>query len=146
MPVEAIRIKNDAFRELKLRLRHNPRQSYIEIDNLLSNVQDKKAFIFLMDAYETEKEITREILEHMLDATVSINSEIIHALEEANKMKIDIPGLLSEIFNPKNLKALIIAAVIIGILISVSTNENVAIKIVDSVVSGKTQQENKDQK
>ena len=146
MPVEAIRIKNDAFRELKLRLRHNQRQSYIEIDNLLSNVQDKKAFIFLMDAYETEKEITREILEHMLDATVSINSEIIHALEEANKMKIDIPGLLSEIFNPKNLKALIIAAVIIGILISVSTNENVAIKIVDSVVSGKTQQENKDQK
>jgi hypothetical protein len=136
---ENIRIRNENFRELKLRLRRNPRQSLVELDNILSNVQDKKAFVFLMDSYETEKEITRDILEQMLENTIHINSDLIDILDSKNK---NIAEMFLEVFNIKNIKSLLIAAIVLGLLVSIATNENVAIKIFD-IVNSQTQEENK---
>jgi ribosomal protein L4 len=136
---ENIRIRNENFRELKLRLRRNPRQSLVELDNILSNVQDKKAFVFLMDSYETEKEITRDILEQMLENTIHINSDLIDILESKNK---NIGEMFLEVFNIKNIKSLLIAAIVLGLLVSIATNENVAMKIFD-IVNSQTQEENK---
>ena len=134
---ENIRIRNENFRELKLRLRRNPRQSLVELDNILSNVQDKRAFVFLMDAYETEKEITRDIIEEMLENTIHINVDLIEILESQNKSLSDI---FADIFSAKNIKSLLIASIVLGLLISIATNETVAIKIFDTI-SEKTQTE-----
>lgn len=134
---ENIRIRNENFRELKLRLRRNPRQSLVELDNILSNVQDKRAFVFLMDAYETEKEITRDIIEEMLENTIHINVDLIEILESQNK---SISDIFADIFSAKNIKSLLIASIVLGLLISIATNETVAIKIFDTI-SEKTQTE-----
>lgn len=134
---ENIRIRNENFRELKLRLRRNPRQSLVELDNILSNVQDKRAFVFLMDAYETEKEITRDIIEEMLENTIHINVDLIEILASQNK---NISDIFADIFSAKNIKSLLIASIVLGLLISIATNETVAIKIFDTI-SEKTQTE-----
>lgn len=133
--IESIREKNESFKDLRLRLRQNSRQSLIELDNILSSVQDKKAFVFLMDAYETEKEITREILEQMLETSISINADIISVLEGSEKMKIS--DIFNEIFSGRNAKSLILAAIVIGVLISVASNEELANKLIDATISVK---------
>lgn len=133
--IESIREKNESFKDLRLRLRQNSRQSLIELDNILSSVQDKKAFVFLMDAYETEKEITREILEQMLETSLSINADIISVLEGSEKMKIS--DIFNEIFSGRNAKSLILAAIVIGVLISVASNEELANKLIDATISVK---------
>lgn len=136
-----IKIKNEAFKELKLRLRTDNRQSFLEIDNILSSVQDRKAFVYLMDAYETEKELTREIIDQMLDNTIDINNSIIDLLEDKSKIKLE--ETLNTVFTPKNIKSLIIAAVVIGIIVSIATNDNVALKIIDSAIQTQEKKEEK---
>jgi len=126
--------KNESFRTLKLRLKQSQKFSYIEIDNILSNVQDKKAFVFLMDSHETEKEITREILEGLLENIIELNSEYCEVIESilGNK-KSNAHDMVTNLFQPKNLKSLIIAAVTIGLILAVAFSENVAIKVIDII-------------
>jgi hypothetical protein len=124
--------KNENFKELKLKLKQSPKQSFIEIDQILSNVQDKKAFVFLMDSHETEKEITREILESMLEHIIELNSEYIDVFKRINMGEGD-ESVITTLFQPKNAKSLIIAAIVIGLVLSVAFNESVAIKIIDIV-------------
>jgi hypothetical protein len=132
MIVQSIKDKNENFKVLRLKLRQTSRQSLIELDNILSTVQDKKAFVFLMDAYETEKEITREILEQMLETSISINADIIEALEESDKNQI--MDFMNSVFTGQNIKSLIIAAIVFGVLISIATHSDIASKIVDVVI------------
>jgi hypothetical protein len=126
--LSSIKNKNEAFKELKLRLKNNPRQSLIELDNILSTTKDKKAFVFLMDSYETEKEITREIIESMLENTIAINIDIIDMFEQNSN---NFSKIIVKVFAIENLKSLLIAAIVIGLTISISTNENIAIKVID---------------
>lgn len=137
--VERIKLKNDNFKELKLKLKQSPKQSFIEIDQILSNVQDKKAFVFLMDSHETEKEITREILESMLENLIELNSEYIDIFKSLN-LNDDANNVLHSIFQPKNAKALVVAAITIGIILAIAFNESVAIKIIDMVAPTTTKE------
>lgn len=133
--IERIRTKNENFKELKLKLKQSTRQSFIELDNILSNVQDKKAFIFLMDSHSTEKEITREILEGLLENIIEMNSDYIEFIKivESNKDGSSVAEIIYNVFSPKNAKTLIIVAITLGLVLSVAFNENVAIKIIDVV-------------
>lgn len=135
--VSEMRTKNESFKELKLKLKHSPKQTFIEIDNILSSVQDKKAFVFLMDAHETEKEITREILESLIEKTMEFNDDFLDIIEITGKT-FDLKSLVLDLFAPKNIKSLLIAAVVIGVLISIATNESVAVRIIDYVVPPKS--------
>lgn len=125
--IERIRNKNENFRQLKLKLKQAPRQSFIEIDNILSNVQDKKAFVFLMDSHETEKEITREILEGMLDTIIDLNTDYADFIKSKEDDVV-------KAFNPKNTKAIILASIAIGIVLAIAFNENIATKLINTVI------------
>jgi hypothetical protein len=126
---EKLKEKNSTLKDLKIRLKNNNRYTYIEFEEILNTVQDRKAFIFLMDAYDTEREITREVLESLIEKTMEINSDFIDAFE-AGMSSSNIDKLLT-LFNVKNIKTLIIFAVVVGVIISVATNENVAIRLID---------------
>jgi hypothetical protein len=133
--VDILKEKNRNFKDLKLMLKHNPRQSFIEIDTILSTVQDKKAFIFLMDAYETEKEITRELIEQLLEYQHSMNNDMISFIELLDPTPSVFRQNIISIFDTKNLKPLIIGAIVVGLLFSITFNESVALKIVDMISS-----------
>jgi hypothetical protein len=121
--------KNEQIKELKLIFRQSSKQTLIQIENILQDVSDKKAFIFLLDAQETEKEITREIIENLIDKTTELNSELIDLIEK--KYNSSISNILNEIFSPQNFKSLLIAAVVFGLLLSISTHGDVSLRILD---------------
>jgi hypothetical protein len=129
--MEILKVKNENIKDLKLTLKQYPKQTILQLENILSNVQDRKAFVFLLDAHETEKDITREILEQLIDCTVDINTEFISQLEDLSKTHK--PFDLASIFSTENWKSLVIITVIAGVVASMALNENVAIKVLDIV-------------
>lgn len=125
--------KNNQIKELKLILKQTPRQTLIQIENILSDVQDKKSFIFLLDAHETEKEITRELLEELIEKSTELNDEIIEALEK--KYSGSIGSFINQVFSPENFKSLVIASIVLGILLSIATNEDISLKVLNAIDS-----------
>jgi len=123
--------KNNQIKELKLILKQSPRQTLIQIENILNDVQDKKSFIFLLDAHETEKEITRELLEDLIEKSTELNDEIIEVLEK--KYSGTISGFINQVFAPENFKSLVIGAIVIGLLISIATNDDISLKILNTI-------------
>jgi len=121
--------KNNQIKDLKKIFRQYNKKTIIQIENILENIEDRKSFIYLLDIHETEKEITREIIENLIDKTVEINSELIDIIEK--KYNSDISSILNEIFSPKNFKSLMIAAVVLGVLFSIATNDIVSLKVLD---------------
>ena len=123
--------KNNQIKELKLILKQSPRQTLIQIENILNDVQDKKSFIFLLDAHETEKEITRELLEDLIEKSTELNDEIIEVLEK--KYSGTIASFINQVFTPDNFKSLVIGAIVLGILISIATNDDVSLKVLNTI-------------
>jgi len=123
--------KNNQIKELKLILKQSPRQTLIQIENILNDVQDKKSFIFLLDAQETEKEITRELLEDLIEKSTELNDEIIEALEK--KYSGNISGFINQVFAPANFRSLVIGAIVIGLIISIATNDDISLKILNII-------------
>ena len=123
--------KNNQIKELKLILKQSPRQTLIQIENILNDVQDKKSFIFLLDAHETEKEITRELLEDLIEKSTELNDEIIEALEK--KYSGTISGFINQVFAPANFRSLVIGAIVIGLIISIATNDDISLKILNII-------------
>lgn len=129
-----LKAKNENIKELKHKLRQSPaRQSILEIDTLLIDVSDRRAFILLLDMYETEKEITRELLEGLIDHSFDINHGIIDRIEHINNSNM-VKQLL-EFFSIENIKSIILLALAIGLALSIAFNNNVAPKVVDSLMS-----------
>ena len=129
--MQDLKEKNNQIKELKLILKQSPRQTLIQIENILSDVQDKKSFIFLLDAQETEKEITRELLEDLIEKSTELNDEIIEALEK--KYSGTISGFINQVFAPENFKSLVIGAIVIGLIISIATNDDISLKILNII-------------
>jgi len=129
--MQDLKEKNNQIKELKLILKQSPRQTLIQIENILSDVQDKKSFIFLLDAHETEKEITRELLEDLIEKSTELNDEIIEALEK--KYSGTISGFINQVFAPENFKSLVIGAIVIGLIISIATNDDISLKILNII-------------
>ena len=129
--MQDLKEKNNQIKELKLILKQSPRQTLIQIENILSDVQDKKSFIFLLDAQETEKEITRELLEDLIEKSTELNDEIIEALEK--KYSGNISGFINQVFAPANFRSLVIGAIVIGLIISIATNDDISLKILNII-------------
>lgn len=127
-----IRKKNDNFKILKSQLKITPK-SFIEMDNIFSNTKDKKAFIYLFDSIETEKEITREILEGLIENIIEINTDYINILETNSTNNLDIMKIINNIFRVENAKGLIILALTLGIFITVINSEPLANKALDVI-------------
>ena len=129
--MQDLKEKNNQIKELKLILKQSPRQTLIQIENILSDVQDKKSFIFLLDAQETEKEITRELLEDLIEKSTELNDEIIELLEK--KYSGNISGFINQVFAPANFRSLVIGAIVIGLIISIATNDDISLKILNTI-------------
>lgn len=136
-----IRAKNESIKGLKQILKQSPKQSLLELDNILSNVQDRKAFIFLLDLHETEKEIARELLEEFIDVTFDINNDIIDKLFELSEVQVAIKNednLVDKFFiffSFKNIKGLLVFSLVMGIVLSITLNNDVAIKLINAVTT-----------
>lgn len=141
--MEDIREKNEQFKEIKAKLRQTPRQSYAELEDLLSDVQDRRAIIFLLDAHETEKEITRDILESLIEKTMDINYDIIEKIENIISDHAESPSVITKIddfFTLDNAKVIVMMIAGIGLVISIATNEKVANKLIDAIFSTEQEQ------
>lgn len=125
--METLKGKNETIKSLKQALRQYPRQSVMELDNILSDVKDKQSFIFLLDSHETEKEITRDILERFIDYTVDMNEEFIDFLEKNHSIGM----WFDKFFSLSNWKGIIILVLSIGMILSITFNKEVAIKALD---------------
>lgn len=122
-----LKAKNDAIRELQERIRQSTaRTSRLEVEEMLVAVADRKAFVLLLDMYETEKEITRELLEDFMEHSYDMNNGIFMYIEQS--------GSLSRIFRVENIKAIVIASVALGLVFAIATNESLAGKLIDTVI------------
>lgn len=126
-----LKTKNNSIRELQERIRQSTgRTSRLEVEEMLVAVADRKAFVLLLDMYETEKEITRELLEDFMEHSYEMNNGIFMYMERRN----DLSEVLERIFNIKNIKAIVIASVALGIVFAISTNESMAKVLVESLI------------
>ena len=127
--MKKLKEKNAFIKTLRLRLRQAPgRSSISELDDILSSITDKKAFILLMDAFETEKEITRELLEQLIDHSFEMNEEIIDYLEN----EINLAKGFADVFAIKNIKSILIFAVALGIILSIASHPQIAAKLLNN--------------
>lgn len=118
MEISSLRQQNDTIKELRRRIKQTNTRSVLELEEILSSVADRKAFILLLDSFETEKTITRDLLENLIDHTFEMNSEILNYMEN----EIDFSKTFTDIFSLTNIKSIIIFAIGIGIVISLSVN------------------------
>lgn len=133
-----LKTKNNSIRELQDRIRQSTgRTSRSEVEEMLIAVADRKAFVLLLDMYETEKEITRELLEDFMEHSYEMNNGIFMYMEKRN----DLSEVLERIFNVKNIKAIIIASVALGIVFAVATNEVVAKAVVEKLTETEEKKE-----
>lgn len=121
-----LRDKNTKIKEIKGKLKQtNAKTSASELDAILSSLVDKKAFLILLDAFETEKEIYRDIFESLIEHSFEINECVIDYLENG----IDLSKGVTDLFQFSNIKAVLLIAVSIGIVIAIVSNSELVLKI-----------------
>jgi hypothetical protein len=113
--INELKQKNSQFRELNKKLKQAPQRTILELEDTLASVADRKAFILLLDSFETEKAITRDLLENLIDQSYEINDSVIYYLEN----EIDFSKGFTDIFSVKNIKSIVIFAIGAGIVISI---------------------------
>jgi hypothetical protein len=132
--IDELKTKNNSIKELRQKIRQSPnRTTILQLDEILSNIKDKKAFILLLDTFETEKEITRELLELLIDHSFEINADMIEYMENG----MNLSKFITNFFDTKNIKSIIIIAVALGIVISVSSNDTLAEKFINIIIHEK---------
>jgi hypothetical protein len=131
----SLREKNDAIKELRNKLKDTASRAstWMELDNALAGVADRKAFILLLDMYETEKELSREFFEELIDKSVDVNNHIFLYMENNS----DVGNMFAKVFSVGNIKSVLIFAVAVGVVIAIATNDAVAPAIVDKVIEKK---------
>jgi len=122
--------KNNSIKELRLKLKQTNTRSILELEEILASVADRKAFILLLDSFETEKSITRDLLESLIDQTYELNSGMIDYMEN----EIDFSKAFTDIFKVENIKSIVVFAIATGLIIAIITNDELASKIVGAVI------------
>lgn len=127
MPMNKLKEKNNSIKALQQKLKQSPGRTYQDINNILTTVADRNAFILLMDTFETEKEITRDLLECLIDHSYEIHLGMIEYMED----EINLSKGFKDIFSTENLKSIIIFAISVGIVLSIASNEKMAGRVID---------------
>jgi len=122
--------KNNSIKELRLKLKQTNTRSILELEEILASVADRKAFILLLDSFETEKSITRDLLESLIDQTYELNSGMIDYMEN----EINFSKAFTDIFKIENIKSIVVFAIATGLIIAIITNDELASKIVGAVI------------
>lgn len=118
---------NNNIKNLRLALRDsNANTSILEITDILSSTEEARSFIYLLDKIDTERELTREILEELISNTHEFNELIIDDIIVIKNQKLIN---IDKWINAKNLKVLIIVAVLIGIVMGISESETILLAI-----------------
>jgi type I site-specific restriction endonuclease len=130
MIVDDLKNKNNQIKELRKKLKQSPQRSILELEDILSSVADRKAFILLLDSFETEKSITRDLLESLIDQTYELNYRMIDYMEN----DFDMSKSFTDLFNTKNIKSILIFAIGAGIIISIVTQDGLAKSIIGALI------------
>jgi hypothetical protein len=128
--IDELKQKNTQFRELNKKLKQTPQRTILELEETLASVADRKAFILLLDSFETEKSITRDLLENLIDQSYEINDSVIYYLEN----EIDFSKGFSDIFSIKNIKSIVIFAIGAGIVISIVMKDGFGQTLLNSLM------------
>lgn len=127
---------NSNIKNLRLVLKNsNDRQTAFELNEIISNTKDARAFIFLLDRFDTDKELTRETIEDLIEHTYDFNDLVIEHIAKSEDNVLCIEKFL----NWKTFKIVIAGAVFIGVIMGVSKSdkllkaslEYVGIKVVE---------------
>lgn len=120
--MERLKIINNDIKKLKLILRNsNVNSSILELTDILSSTEEARSFIYLLDKIDTDKELTREILEDLIEYTHEFNSQIILHMELENSRKI---LSFDRWINFSNFKTLVILSVMAGIILGISGSDS----------------------
>lgn len=120
--MERLKIINNDIKKLKLILRNsNVNSSILELTDILSSTEEARSFIYLLDKIDTDKELTREILEDLIEYTHEFNSQIILHMELENSRKI---LSFDRWINFSNFKTLVILSVMSGIILGISGSDS----------------------
>lgn len=129
---------NSNIKDLRIVLKSsNDRQSVYEISEIIKDAKDARAFIFLLDRFDTERELTRETVEELIEHTYDFNKLVI---EHISKIQDTDKNSILEKLDIKLIKAVLIVSISLGVVYGVSNSEillrsvlkYVGIEIVDS--------------
>lgn len=115
---------NSSINELRIILRNsNERQSAYELNEIIKDTKDARSFIFLLDRFDTDKEITRETIEDLIECTYDFNSLVIEHIDKLHsttkKSNFNIDGILTW----KSFKLALAAAILVGVINGVSNSD-----------------------
>jgi len=106
--------------------------SLLELSDVLNDSQNSRAFIFIMDKITTHNEIVIDLLDDLIIDIYEFNEILIQNLH--NSHEPEKKGFnLDSIFNFKNLKYLIIIAILIGVTMGVAGSETLITKILTTL-------------
>ena len=128
--MERLKEINENIKNLRVVLKGKSKSSVIELSKILSDIQDARAFIYLLDKIDTERELTTETLENLIENTHIFNNMVIEQIKIISEEKEEL-STVDRIFTWNNVKILVIIAVILGLFVSISTNDKLAESILD---------------
>jgi len=131
--MENIKKKNEQFKIIKRQLKERgTKHTLTQLDLVLKESDiNRKAFVFLLDVFDTEREISKELFEDFIDSTYDFNEELIEFLKDEQSKGHQLN--IFQYFDTKNLKAIIIMAVSLGIVLGVAANPAIISGIVKSM-------------
>lgn len=134
--MESVKKRNEYFKTIKKQLKERgTKHSLIQLDAVLKDSDiDRRAFVFLLDIYDTEREISKELFEDFIDATYDFNEELMEFLKEERKKGTGFN--IFEYFDTKNLKGILIMALSIGIVIGVASHPEIITGLVKTISVG----------
>jgi len=125
---------NTSIDNLRVVLRSsNERATAYELNEIIKDTKDARSFIFLLDRFDTEKEITRETIEDLIECTYDFNGLVIEHIEKLNNCS-GVKGVSFDIekwLTWKHFKAAFFVAVFVGVISGVSHSE----KLISSALS-----------
>lgn len=122
---------NSSIRDLRIILRNsNERQSAFELSEIIKDTTDARAFIFLLDRFDTDKELTRETIEDLIEHTYNFNGLIIEHIQKIqSKETFDIDRFITF----KNLKILLLIALFLGVTWGVANSKTILATVLNQV-------------
>ena len=120
--MEDLKKLNDNIKDLRIRLRTeniNSSSDLISLKDMVKDPEDYMAFVFLLDRFETDKELTRLTLEDLIEFTGNFNSNLLDRISFSTK-----PNRKHKTyFSMENIKVIAAMCVALGLIVGIARSE-----------------------
>ena len=128
--MEKLKTINTNINNLRIAHKHsNDRSSHFELNEIIKDTKDARAFIFLLDRFDTDKAITRETLEDLIENTYDFNDILIEFIYKKPKSKFNIDNYVTF----KNIKMALLGSIFIGVIYGVSQSDKLLTSVLNYV-------------